>query len=652
MLLDFFAFLLLFAITLIVGLPLIPEKLGLSGARKVFVANLVGISILCALGSWIVALDVSIKYLYVVIAGFTILSIYKARNFKAHLSTLNLHDSRNRLLAVVYIPVVMLISSMHNPSLFQSFLSFRNGPDLVGWTSGVKFFSNDRKLDDLKSQIVSELDAPDFLSTLKLPADLNEAFLYKLPSFTDQVNAEFLLGAHRTGLPAFLGAIDHAFGGNFTFHLVVGMQALICVLIFGITLEFLRFKGLGIPSSILLSATGTLNLGVLSVLLEGGMGQVLMLPYLALFLTILFRSETASLEVFFVIFLATLVSLSTYLDFLFFFAPLSLLILVKAWKLKSNFSFNSVMFISAYLASGIISWPILTSLQRLFLDRFFGHPGGWNMGRLPFLADIFGFLNWLPSDSITVFKNQLTVLAISLLFSLILIYLFVTKLEPAYRLASFTFVLGYSLIVLLVYSKNEVNNYPLFKAAAYFAIFVPFMLFGFHQKQNRTSFRAKNENKIHSVEDRLRPNQEKSLTRKKNPKSIVPLPWFVVLLSSTILLSSVNWTAGWFENRQQSLRLDGVRILQPILKEYDVLASGFAGAGTAKLVLLGDIRYVSVSRGFNSTVLRSTPKRKFAFFLDKSLCNSTKSCLVNFQGSELNLTLLADIGEFDVYSES
>ena len=652
MLLDFFAFLLLFTITLIVGLPLIPEKLGVSGTRKIFVANLVGICILCVLGSWIVALDLSIKYLYVVFIGFAILSMYRIRNFKARLRPVNLHDSRNRFLAVVYIPVFILISIMHNPSLSQSFLSFRNGPDLVGWTSGVKFFSNDRKLDDLKSQIVSELGAPDFLSTLKLPGDLNETFLYKLPSFTDQVNAEFLLGAHRTGLPAFLGAIDHALGSNFTFHLVVGMQALICVLIFGITLEFLRSKGLGIPGSILLSATGTFNLGVLSVLLEGGMGQVLMLPYLALFLAILFRSETTLFEFFSVIFLVTLLSLSTYLDFLFFFAPLSLLMLVKVWKLKSKFFFSSLVLFSAYLAGGIISWPILTSLQRLFLDRFFGHPGGWKMGRLPFLTDIFGFINWLPSDSITIFRNQLMVLIISLLFSLILIYFFVMKLEPAYRLVSLTFVLGYSLITLLVYSKDEVNNYPLFKAAAYFSIFVPFMLFGFHQKQNRTLFGGKNRDKISIKENRLHPNQKKSLTRNKNPRSAVPLPSFVVLLSCTILLSSTNWTVGWFENRQQSLRLESAQILQPILKEYDVFASGFVGAGNAKLVLLGDIRYVLVSRGFNSTVLRSTPKRKLAFFLDKSLCKSTKSCLVNYQGSELNLVLLADIDEFDVYSES
>ncbi len=652
MLLDFLAFLLLFTITFFVGLPLIPEKLGVSGARKIFVANLLGISILCVLGSWIVALDLSIKYLYVVITGFVILSMYRIRNFKALLRLLGLHDSRNRLLTVAYFPVFILISAMHNPSLTQSFLSFRNGPDLVGWTSGVKFFSNDRKLDDLKSQIVAELGAPDFLSTLKLPGDLNETFLYKLPSFTDQVNAEFLLGAHRTGLPAFLGAIDHALGSNFTFHLVVGMQALICVLIFGITLEFLRSKGLGIAGSILLSATGTFNLGVLSVLLEGGMGQALMLPYLALFLTVLLRSETTSFELFSVIFLVTLVSLSTYLDFLFFFAPLSLLILVKVWKLKSNYFFSSLVLFSAYLTGGMISWPILTSLQRLFLDRFFGHPGGWNMGRLPLLADIFGFLNWLPSDSITIFKNQQLVLTISSLFSLILVYLFVKKLEPPYRIVSFTFVLAYSLITLLVYSKTEVNNYPLFKAAAYFAIFVPFMLFGFYQKQNETSFRTKGRDKIYAAENRLHPNQNKLLTREKNRKSTALLPSFVVLLSCTILLSSTTWTAGWFENRQQSLKLESVRILQPILQEYDIFASGFVGAGSAKLVLLGDIRYVLFSRGFNSTVLRSTPKRKLAFFLDKSLCKSTKNCLVNYYGSQLNLILLADIDEFDVYSES
>lgn len=644
---DFLGFLLLFCVTLLVGLPFVSASSALTGTRKVLTANLIGIAILCVSGSWTVALDLNIKYFWLFLALIVIVSVAQIVKSKSYLVVQSKFKNLDTVMTLVYVSLALFISSLHNPSLFKSYLSFRNGPDLVGWTSGVQFFSNDNKLSELKSRILTELGATDFESTLTLPGETNQTFLYKVPSFADQINGEFLLGAHRTGLPSFLGAVDNLLGRNFTFHLLVGMLSLIFVIVFGLTHDFLRISGLNRSQSIFLSACGVLNLGILSVLLEGGIGQILLLPYLVLFLRIFLTSTLNSAELFSVIFLATAVSLSTYSDFLYFFGPLSLIFFVTLWKVRVGFFRHSLAIFSAYFLGFLVSWPILTSLPRLFWDRFFGHPGGWNMGRFPTPFDIFGFINWLPSDSVSVFQNQGLILTLAGSLSIYLMYLLIIKLDFNYRLVTLTFLLSYVLVITLVYSKSETNNYPLFKASSYFAVLVPFIMLGFYQncKSETSATKFKKQHAQNKIQ-----NKNKKVNRGKQVP-IQGLPLFVVLLSCSVLISSTNWTFGWLENRQQSIRTESSRVLQPIINKYDIIASGFNGAGTAKLALLGDLRYVSASRGFNSSVLRSSPSREWAFFLNRSICASSQKCLIRYENSQRELVLLTRVDEFDIYLE-
>ena len=645
---DLGAFFFLFILSIVVGKPFVPRALEVSGARKILVASITGIVVLCLMASWIVALGQTLRLLWLVIAGLATFSIV---SFARTLASSRHLDVRLGFNLYLYPFLAMLISSLHNPTLFKDFLSFRNGPDLVGWVSGVQFFSQDKTIEQFKEQVTTNLNAVDFMSTLKLPGDINQSFLYKLPSFTDQVNAEFLIGAHRTGLPAFLGSVSNLIGERFTFHLIVGMQALICVLVFGLTLEFLRKKGLSTPNSVFLSSIGALNLGLLSVLLEGGMGQILLLPLLVYFLTVLFDEDSKPNEILFVILLSVVLSLSTYADFLYFFIPISSLALLTFHKHKLNLLKSFGRLLSVYIMSFLIAWPILTSLPRLAWERFFGHEGGWNMGRFPFLGDVFGFMNWLPSDSIAIFKKQTFPLSISFLLSAYILFLIARRMTPIYQITALAYGLGYVLLVILVYSKADVNNYPLFKAGAYFAVFVPFLMVGLHIYRVKSLVQVRGKtSQISSVESRLFPQDEVFTERKMRTKNY-SLSSLVIFLSSAILVSSTNWTVGWFENRQQTISRQSSQLLVPILEKYDIVASGFIGAGNAKLVLLGDVRYVSPSRGFNSSVLRSSPKRDLAFFLESSICMSAKSCKIKYEGEPMNLSLLEKLDEFDVYVE-
>jgi hypothetical protein len=429
------------------------------------------------------------------------------------------------------------------------------------------------------------------------------------------------------------------------------MQALICALVFGLILEFLRKKGLSTPNSVFLSSIGVLNIGLLSVLLEGGMGQVLMLPFLVYFLTVLFDEDSKPNEILFVVLLSGVLSLSTYVDFLYFFIPISGLALLTFHKHKLNLFKSFGKLLSVYVASFLIAWPILTSLPRLFWERFFGHEGGWNMGRFPFLGDVFGFMNWLPADSVTIFKNQTFPLSISFLLSVYILFLIARRMIPIYQITALTYGVAYISLVVMVYSKADVNNYPLFKAGAYFAVFVPFLMVGLHvyRVKSLIQVRGKSSNKS-SVKSFLIA-QEADFTEIKMRTKNYPLSPTIIFLSIAILVSSTNWTVGWFENRQQSLSRQSSQLLEPILKKYDIVASGFIGAGNAKLILLGDVRYLSPSRGFNSSVLRSSPKRDLAFFLESSICKSVKLCQIKYDGKPMNLSLLEKLNELDVYLE-
>jgi hypothetical protein len=201
--------------------------------------------------------------------------------------------------------------------------------------------------------------------------------------------------------------------------------------------------------------------------------------------------------------------------------------------------------------------------------------------------------------------------------------------------------------MILVYSKDDFNNYPLFKAGSYFAVFVPFLMLGFHQ--NRKSEAAAARSKTQHVQSKMQDKNRKATRHGK--VRFQALPSFVIFLSCSVLISSTNWTFGWFENRQQSIQLESSQILQPIINKYDIIASGFTGAGTAKLALLGDTRYVSATRGFNSSVLRSTPPRELAYFLTRSICESSQDCLITYLNSQRDLVFLTSVDEFDIYLE-
>lgn len=649
MLIDFaLAILLLFALTS-VGLPLIPGFCKVTGVPRLLLAAITCLTLLVTVASWIAALNLSIKFFWATVIALMLNLLVNLKKLRRNLVNLSIFSLMTKGRILTLGSVGLFVTSLHNPTFFSQFVSFRNGPDLVGWTKGAQFFCTDSRISDLNSRIISTLGAEKFTQTLTLPGPLNEFFLYRLPSFSDQIAAEFLLGAHRTGLPAFLGALCNVLPDQNVITVVSAIHCLILMLLFSILFEYFSRKNLNALNSNLFALAGTLNFGILSVMLEGGLGQILMLPILALFFFIVFYKEVPMKDFGFIVFLALTLAFSTYLDFIYFFG---IIVTATLFLLRIKVGINLKKSITIILSSGLLallcSWPIVTSLPRLFWERFFGHPGGWNMGRVPTLVDLLGLSVWLPSDSVTNFSNQLILI---LILSMISFYLVVTVMYSASRDISVIFIaylITYCAIFVSVYSNSPANNYALFKFGAYFGVFAPILFI--EVKNLRISDFKKEKNKL-VLRRLIRINtakEEKKYTLKKE-YGISTLSYALVFIS---LISSTVWSFGWYANRQFSISKETTALMQPYLEKYDVVANGFYGAGFAKLAIMGDLHYLTETRGFKVNVSKGVPERPKIYVLDPGVCKRAARCLATKDGKNFEITLLKSFSEFDVYTSS
>ena len=381
-------------------------------------------------------------------------------------------------------------------------------------------------------------------------------------------------------------------------------------------------------------------------MLEGGLGQILMLPILGFFFFIILSGEVRIKEFGFVVFLALSLTFSTYLDFLYFFG---IMVLASVFILRQISGIHLKKIILTILSSGFLalvcSWPIMTSLPRLFWERFFGHPGGWNMGRVPTPVDLLGLSVWLPSDSVTNFPNQLSLISI---LSVASFYLLVSVLYFASREIVFIFaayMMTYCLIFVLVYSNSPANNYALFKFGAYFGIFAPILFLevrnfrtsDFTQKKDKNGSKSFSKLNVSAVEKR---------SNLKKSQGVKALSFTLVIAS---LISSSVWSFGWYANRQFSISSQTVSTMKPYLEKFDVVANGFYGAGYAKLALMGDLHYLVESRGFEVSVNETFPARSRIYVLEPTVCMSAPKCTATKDGKNLEVKLLKSFKEFDVY---
>lgn len=567
------------------------------GGRSLIQYTVVGLATMVIVSGWLAYCNVRATFFYPLIF-LTLLLIPKLFYLSSLIKSLSRGYKRKPLKRTVEtlsgISVVSLIlSSLINGDLFSERFSFRNGPDLFGWISSSKFFSNSDTIAQLSDRVISQANVSEVQDLFVLP----HPPIYAIASVTDQVNAEFILGANRFALQYFLGSLNTLPIGEHIISWVTSFIVFLGILQVVLIKEILISLGVSQTKSLIFSVTVSLGLNVLSPLLEGGLGQYFSLTlFLALIHRFLMHERKVDIGS------ALIISglAWAYFDSVIFLIVFVLTFLIVKTVATREIGWlnrqNAVYFFGYSFSISLVTLPIFLKIISLVQARVSGHRGGWNQGRFPLFTDAIGFYNWLPPDSLssTNFSPlSLVVFAFFLYLNFSILRSKHVSINPKLILISFTLIYIYFLIDVYIINRVEINNYNLLKYGQYLALFNVMFLFCISEFSLKTRFRSMK-------------------------KQLSNLSTFVCVFC--LGFSSMSYQSDYFQNRSFTLDQKSNKEFSKLLETYDVFAYGFTGPGLVQLILFGDLRYGADNRGFGTPTQRSQPERPLLVVTPKNVC--------------------------------
>lgn len=581
---------------IVVALPISAFFFRKLNADVIIISVLMGLVVEVVLASWFITFAKLNEVFWAIQILFLLVAYYFL--FRERTMNNRIHQSSISKLPMISAFIATLIFSfLSSEKLFGNKIAMRNGPDLIGWISSSRYFCSRENLAALETEITSELNLTNSLDAFKNPIGNIDNSIYQVASVATQVNGEFLVGARRIGVPGVQGQLCRIIGEN---HLISIVSSFSLIAIFistylcGMIIRDYQMKNV---YKLVIPVLAITNVNVISVFLEGGYGQLLATPFF-LFGVYCFTREDKSLnERGLASLLIIAFSLSTYFDLALIFGLFLLvlwicnLLLTKRNMLK-NVKKTDWSLIGLGLLFGI---PGLLSAPRLLMDRLgSGTYGGWDQGRAPTPANFFGLINWLPSNGVNSTPRSISIKIIEISITIVLLALLWKNRLNVQVQPVLTALIVYSILMFLTYSNGREgsNNYTVWKASAYLSMF----LILFALPRNRES------------QGRKQGSDKKGLS-----KTAIPIVLFLTTFSS------LNWTESWLNTRQFNFN-EPDKKMKEIISKYDLVMFGFEGAGSYKILLLGDIHYLAESRGFSVKTKRSNPPRELAFVVPNTKC--------------------------------
>ena len=359
-------------------------------------------------------------------------------------------------------------------------LRSRIGPDMIGWVSSGKYLYNNASLDSLKSSIRAGLGINDISRIFDDSQKVLKHHVYNLLSFTDQAQAEFLLGAKRVvGARIFSAAM--VLLGPYSIPLVVTAVSFIFI---AIGLVFVidnlgQIKGFTLSEipKIILFILIACNFAFQNPVNEGGLGQLFVFPSLCLLISTYLKNI-------FVIESIAIYLLSSRL--LYPAAGSQLLVLIGILlvfeKIPNKLRDASIK-TRIYLIA--ITSTILISIGTYVLDIFklskdLSHgASGWAIGK--FISPLnYGLINYVKEDGKT---SPNTYVAMILFLCAILICIFFArnyiKLQLILLSREFRLFLGILIVWFYIFltTWGTPNNYSAWKFAAFASVTIFIMAF-------------------------------------------------------------------------------------------------------------------------------------------------------------------------------
>jgi|688.fasta_scaffold156446_2 hypothetical protein len=184
-----------------------------------------------------------------------------------------------------FIPGYLVIYFSQFTDLFYQGFRLRTGPDLAGWLISANYFEKNSNLNNLTASLTSQLGSPNLFFSKS-----NSSSVYSIPSFTEQVQAEFLIGSGRTGLPSLLGFLSRLTDYIDSASILISLMSLFGGITSILVLNFAKSCNAGLKTKIIAFLTSIGSTAVLSPIFEGGVWHVFAIPLIFLALTNTFVS--------------------------------------------------------------------------------------------------------------------------------------------------------------------------------------------------------------------------------------------------------------------------------------------------------------------------------------------------------------------------
>ena len=571
--------------------------------------QLLAFATICALGSLFVFLEAPRWFYWLLIIIFSVSPIFRNYGLGPKQFTVKSLQSTVHFLKtnpISLFPVTGYLV-LWQPGYFTNKWTYRIGPDSFGWSDAILYFRSSDLIRSLTSRVSTHIHGGNVIDSLSLGRQVSTTAIQQIASFTDQIQAEFLLGAHRTGMPFFIGSLSSIFPRQIFGNLEAATAAWSLFVLAGVGAVFITKRTNSKWIIVFTVLAIAFNINLLSTSLEGGFGQLIATPFLIFPIVLLVEKTKNWTQIWWSISFLAAFALSSYLDILYVAVPIIFVgFTVKFLGGDRRKAFNVPVMTLIPISMSLIG--ILTSIYRLVISPLrFPTLGGWDQGRKPMLINLIGMLSDLPHGFYKIEDRTILSKVFELGISIVLVVWLASimnKKSPAFAVWV-TFLLGYLLLYKSVYSvQAPYNNYRLWKYSGYFATVFPFLLMSERNIQNYP-------NRI----PRISPVLQKRMS---------------VVLLFAVFVATLSWSTDWLSSRKEILSNKDVTLVQLLSKKYDLLFTG--NLYPAMYSMYGDVRYVASYRIPNLPTQRSIPKRDLVILFPKGTSCKNLKCLSKASG--------------------
>lgn len=491
-------------------------------------------------------------------------------------------------------------------------LGIRLGPDALGYGIASQAIGTGNSTSNVIETVESQLPYGDVVTALSARVQS----LYLIPSWTDQINAEFLIGAKRWGVIGHQSVFVEIFG----MYSVWKIQAALSGLAIALTLFIVRDLSRSYEIPIAISCLSMIAIGssplLLNALHEGGVAQIYTLPFMAAFAFLLIKKESIPKSQEILLYCLIFVSLmASYNDALVLVVGTFLLFVsVRIVQGDNEDALNQLeRFWTGFLLSMVAALPVLAIFARIFTSRAEdGGQAGWDQPRWLSAFDILGFSNAFGNPTAQAFNSYLVRPELSLFITLIFIGIVFRQGFNSKYLALF---ISYLAVIMGVYLKTRyidgASNYQFTKAATTMSPLLWSSL-------------------VVAISARTQYMQRKKLVNV-----------YIAGLVIFSVLASASWHSGWRNTlNDQSLTTSWVidkgfsstqkDELDKVFNSYD-----FIQINNSRSVAAASLsNFHFINRGINNKpILSSKPNRKVGFLVDEFNCPGLK-CVASVPDKE------------------